>query len=262
MSVLVLGAGKMTSALLAGLSSAHDLSGWQIYSPSGVSAAALAASVGARAVGDLQKVEPPQWVLLGCKPQQLAALAMQLNGQFQNCLYVSMLAAIPEQVQRAQLGAERLIRIMPNIPVRQREGVTLLSSLSANDELKTFQQLFSSVGMALVVKENELEELTLLTGSGPAFIYEFAKDLAASFSSLSPAQREILAVQVLYGAALGAHQEKKPLSDKIAAVTSTGGVTIAVLEKWRQLGLKRLIGEGIAAGLERSRSIRESYHRK
>jgi pyrroline-5-carboxylate reductase len=257
MKVLVIGAGKMTTALLKGLAALEDLSSWGIYSPSGRSNKELAQAVGAMAVDKLEDVTvTPEWILLGCKPQQLPDFARILPARFRDCPFVSMLAAIPEQDQRRILGVDQLVRIMPNLPVASREGVTLICSESARKLVPEYQQLLAQVGMALVVTEPELEELTLLTGSGPALFYEFALNLAGGFSSLSAAQRELLALQVMYGAALSAHQEKLPLQTKIDAVTSQGGVTIAVLEAWRANALVKLIGKGVSAGLDRGRALK------
>lgn len=256
MKVLVLGAGKMTEAILVGLKASQELSQWMIYSPSGQSARNLSVKVGARSIVDLAEAQDPDWILVGCKPQQLPDLKKTLAGRFQDSLYVSMLAALSESDQARILGVKNIIRIMPNLPVENKSGVTLLSSESSQDRLPGFQALFAKVGVALVVKETELEELTLLTGSGPAFFYEFSKNLAASFTSLTEEERENLARQVLLGAAIGAQSSSKSLTDMTQAVTSKGGVTIAVLEAWRSLNFAELILKGVEAGKKRTEEIK------
>lgn len=256
MKVLVLGAGKMTEAILMGLKEKENLSEWFIWSPSGVSAGKLAGKVGARAVNDLKDVKNPDWVLVGCKPQQLKDLKVSLDGRFQESLYVSMLAALSEEDQKSILGVKDLIRIMPNLPVEHNEGITLLSSTSAKTRLGSFQTMFSKLGTALVVTEEELEELTLLTGSGPAFFYEFAKALADSFTSLDEAQREKLVRQVLKGSSRSATGTTKPLNEMVDAVTSKGGVTIATLTHWRDKQFSAFIKKGIEAGKKRASEIK------
>jgi pyrroline-5-carboxylate reductase len=256
MKVLVLGAGKMVEAILMGLKKTENLSEWMIYSPSGTSAAQLAGKVGARAVVDLAHAKNPDWILLGCKPQQLPDLKETLNGRFKESLFVSMLAAVSEESQLKILEAKDLIRIMPNLPVEFNEGITLLSSISAKGRLSSFHTLFSRLGMALSVPESELEELTLLTGSAPAFIYEFTHHLAASFESLDPEGREKLVKQVLKGAARTVTSSSKPLMESVDAVTSKGGVTIAVLTAWRDAGFSELIKKGILSGKARMIEIK------
>jgi pyrroline-5-carboxylate reductase len=256
MKVLVLGAGKMMEAMLTGIKEKENLSEWFIWSPSGTSAGKLAGKVGARAISDLSQIKAPDWVFIGCKPQQLKDLSVALGGRFGEALFVSILAAVSEDDQREILGVKELIRVMPNIPVAQREGVLLLSSVSARSRLSSFQTLFSRLGTALIVEERELEELTLLTGSGPAFFYEFAKSLANSFDSLTEDQREKLVKQVFRGAA--AQSATSSLEELTHSVTSKGGVTIAVLEAWRSAHFADFLKKGIEAGKKRSLEIRES----
>jgi pyrroline-5-carboxylate reductase len=259
MNVLVLGAGKMVEAILTGLKNSENLSEWMIYSPSGTSAAKLAGKIGAQAIQDLSQAVNPDWVIVGCKPQQLPDLKNTLQGRFQESLFVSLLAAVSEEKQREILGVKELIRIMPNLPVEYNEGVSLLASESAKTRLSSMQTLFSRLGTALIVPENELEELTLLTGSGPAFFYEFAQNLASSFESLNAEEKEKLVRQVLKGSARTVTHSSKTLTESIDSVTSKGGVTIAVLNEWRTSGFRELIQKGISAGKKRSAEIRKMF---
>ena len=256
MRVLVLGAGKMVEAILTGFKASEDLSNWMIFSPSGISAKNLGAKIGARVVADLQNVETPDWILVGCKPQQLPDLKNLLGDKFKDSLFVSILAAVTEEEQRRVLNAKYLIRVMPNLPVEHKEGVSLLASESAKARLGSFEALFTKLGTALIVSENELDDLTLLTGSGPAFFYEFAKHLSHSFESMSEEQREKLVRQVLLGAAKSGKQSKKSLTEMTDAVTSKAGVTIAVLENWRSHGFADFVKKGIEAGKKRTEEIK------
>ncbi len=256
MKVLVLGAGKMVEAFLLGLKKSHQLSDWSIYSPSGTSASRLAAKVGARAISHISNVESPDWILVGCKPQQLKELKKILPPSLKEALYVSLLAAITEEEQLKILEAGQLIRCMPNLSVEFNEGVILLSSRSAQSRLGSFQSLFSKLGMAMVLEERELDELTLLTGSGPAFFYEFAHALAESFSSLHTDQRQKLVRQVLKGASKSLSDSPLTLAEMTSAVSSQGGVTVAVLEEWRRSQFSDFILRGIEAGKERRNQIR------
>lgn len=258
--VLVLGAGKMVEAILLGLLHSRPLTDWAIYSPSGTSAEKLADLVGAQWVSDLDHVDP-EWVLVGCKPQQLKELKTTIGTRFDDRLFVSMLAAVTEEDQLQILNAKKLVRVMPNLNVKNRNGVSLLSSTSAPAELTTLTSLFSTLGMAKNMTEAELEELTLLTGSGPALFYEFTKSLADSFKSLSSVEREALARQVLLGAGATVSSDETPLAELINAVTSKGGVTIAVLEKWRELRLKSVLKSGIERGFERTEELKELLRR-
>ena len=261
MKVLVLGAGKMVEAILDGLYQETDLAHYYIYSPSGVSAKKLALKTGCQYISSLDECVDPTWVWLGCKPQGLKDLALMIGGRFSNSVFVSMLAAVGEKDQLNILGAKKLIRIMPNLPIKYKKGITLLSSKSAKEELKKIKTLFSLVGLVREVEESELEELTLLSGSGPALFYEFTQVLASSFHSLGQMDREELARMVLQGASETCSSDSRELNSLVHDVTSKGGVTIAVLEQWRQQQLKELIGAGLDAGRRRTSEIKENLLR-
>ncbi len=256
MRVLVLGAGRMVQAILSGFKKTENLSEWVIYSPSGVSAQKLAGKVGARVTTDPLLVKNPDWILVGCKPQQLSDLGKTLQGAFKESLFVSILAALSECDQLEKLGGKELIRVMPNLPVEFNEGISLLASTSGQRRLSSMQSLFSKLGTSLVVSEDELEELTLLTGSGPAFFYEFARDLAGSFTSLDEVKREELVKQVFKGAAQTLVKNSESLEELTSKVTSKAGVTIAVLTYWREINLKEKLVSAISAGKKRAQEIR------
>ncbi len=245
MKVLVVGAGKMSSAILNGLPS-EVVKDWGIISKTGTSARALAKDCGAKFVEKIEDFDA-DWILLGCKPQQLKEIKIP------NVPVMSLLAAISEQSQKEILGVSHLVRVMPNLPVKHRSGVILLSS-SSKQLLKMPEELFSKLGLTKIMSEKELEELTLLTGSGPALFYEFAKTLAQSFTSLSESEREVMVKAVLQGSAASLNETS--LQSMIDAVTSKGGVTIAVLEEWRKSGLGEVLKSGVDAGIKRTEDLK------
>lgn len=257
MKVLVLGAGKMVESILEGLKNETDLSQFYIYSPSGVSSKALAKKIGCHVAETIDEVANPEWIWIGCKPQQLKSLEQSFRGKFPQVTFVSMLAAISEADQLKILGVNRLIRIMPNLPIRFKKGITLITSRSASSDLKRLSNLFSLVGLVKEVNENQFEELTLLTGSGPALFYEFTKNLGHCFSSLPASEVEELSRAVLQGAGVSAEASGDGLKEMIDHVTSKAGVTIAVLEKWREEKLEQVIKNGVEAGLQRTFEIKD-----
>lgn len=246
MRVLVVGAGKMVDAILAGTAGA-GLSSWGIVSKTGESAKRLADQYGLKYVAKVEDFGKPDWILLGCKPQQIKDITIP------DVPVMSLLAALPEKSQKESLKVSHLVRVMPNLPVRFNKGVTLLYS-SSKSHMPFPTELFRKLGVVKHMEEKEFEEITLLTGSGPALFYEFTKSLAASFTSLSETDREELAKAVLIGAAQSV--EGQDLQKLIDAVTSKGGVTIAVLEEWRKNGLASVLGQGVKNGLKRTEELK------
>lgn len=245
----------MVEAILTGLNNFYDLSNVSIFSPTGVSAQKLAQKLGARQVTDLNSVKA-DLLLIGCKPQQIKNLKTLMGDRFSDIPAISILAALPEKTQADILGCSALVRVMPNLAVSLNQGVSLVSSDSAPMLLERVKELFSLLGKVETVSEAELEDLTLLTGSSPAFFYEFASYLAQSFQSLTPGKREDLIRQSLIGAALTIKDSEQSLEGLIQNVTSKGGVTIAVLEEFRRLKLSKLVNEGVKKGHERATELR------
>jgi pyrroline-5-carboxylate reductase len=257
MKVLVLGTGQMMEGILRGWMGIVDFKDWTLYSPSGVSSQRLASLIGAQWTDKPEDVKGVEWMILGCKPQQLSDVGSKFHKTFNQSTVLSLLAAVDEADQRRILGVERLVRVMPNLGVKFKKGISLISSSSAPSELPKIQELFAHLGLSLIVKETELEELTLLTGSGPAFFYELALNLSKSFTSLDEDSREKLAKAVLSGAGITADQDPRPLRELTSSVTSKGGVTIAVLEKWRESGLMKVVKDGIERGKARTFEIKD-----
>ncbi len=246
MKVLIVGAGKMVESILAGLP-ADVISQWGILSKSGTTARSLAEKYGTQFVDQIGEFPRPDWIILGVKPQQIKDVTLP------DVPVLSLLAAIPEKTQKEILKVTHLVRAMPNLPVKFRKGVILLSSTS-KPLLKWPEELFSTLGLVKIMGEEELEELTLLSGSGPALFYEFAKTLSQSFSSLSETEREEMVRAVLSGSAMSLKDES--LQSMIDAVTSKGGVTIAVLEEWRRSGLSDVLKKGVVSGLKRTEELK------
>lgn len=251
----------MVSAILAGLEEKMDLSSIYIYSPSGNSAKLLAEKFGLVWVENIveTKFKVFDYVLLGCKPQQLSELSLKLPDELRSKTFISMLAALSEKEQINILKTDKLIRIMPNLPVAYGAGVTLISSKSAGSDLAFILRVFSLLGYAQILEEHELDELTILTGSGPALFYEFSKNLSNSFNSLDSEKREYLTRLVFLGAAINTSKNSDSLRDLIDSVTSKGGVTIEVLKAWRSSRFDELILKGISAGKIRSDEIMQQF---
>lgn len=255
--ILVLGAGKMTEGILRGLASKMDLSNVFIFSPSGKSAQRLADKVGGNWIQDLNSIRP-DLMLIGCKPQQIRELKKIIGEKFNHVPTLSILAALSEKTQMDILGVTELVRIMPNLAVAFNQGVSLVSSVSSNKGLDKTCEIFKMLGHVEVVSEAELEDLTLLTGSSPAFFYEFASTLAASFGSLDEKKRELLIRKSLLGAAETIRHSHESLGELISNVTSKGGVTIAVLEELRRKNLNDMVSGAVSKGHQRARDLSAS----
>jgi len=260
MRVLIIGAGKMVDALLSGLRpDEHD---YFIFSPSGISAKALAEK---HSINYLTApfIDSPDIVMLGHKPQQLRDVAEVLKGKFPESIFASLLAAVDEKNQLESLYVKKLVRVMPNLSVGVKKGVTLLSSLSVDsDEMQILKRWLSPTGICVEVNETQLDELTLLTGCGPALFFQFAFNVSKCFETLSLDETLKLTAQVMIGSSDLINKYDGKFSKAIQDVASKGGVTEAILKSWNEGRFFDEIRNGIDAGKIKTQMIKDSLPRK
>lgn len=183
-------------------------------------------------------VAPDVLVLLGIKPQLLGAVAPGLNALLgESATVLSMLAGLPIDLLRGALpAAGRIVRLMPNLPVRSGEGVVLTYSEAPDADAAT---LLAPLGLVEpLASEDQFDLGTALSGCGPAFVYRFIDALASAAAGLglAPDQAARLALQTVAGAASAAARSDSAPAAMADAVASPGGMT--------RLGLDVLDADG------------------
>jgi pyrroline-5-carboxylate reductase len=222
---------------------------------------ALAEATGIRFLNDIiPALYEAEAVVLACKPQQFAALSSQLAEAANGKLVVSILAGTP----LARLGekfshARNIVRTMPNTPGQIGAGVTAFAPLRklSEKDAAIVENTLGSLGNFHEVEEADLDAVTALSGSGPAYVFEFAAALreAGVNCGLDESLAEALVVDTLLGAAmLLADSEERPeaLRD---AVTSPGGTTAAALNVLKTGKFRDLIDRALAEAKARSREL-------
>lgn len=249
----------MGEAMLRGLAqSGASKQNLHAFDPRQEHLAALAAAIGftphatmasAVAVADL--------VVLAVKPQSfdelLPALAPLLKpGQS----VVSIAAGITLARLEKALGGRPLIRVMPNTPGLIGQGISAycLGGTAGPDEARLAERLLKPLGAVLRVSESDMDAVTALSGSGPAYLFFFMEALQAAGESLGlrPDVAFDLAAQTLAGAAAMVLKREKTPAELRAAVTSPGGTTAAALKVLEDGGLRQLIQKALKAARERS----------
>jgi pyrroline-5-carboxylate reductase len=196
-------------------------------------------------------------IVLACKPQQFAAIPAEVAEAARGKLVLSILAGTPlSRLSEKFAHARNIVRTMPNTPGQIGAGVTAfapLRELSEKDS-QIVENTLSSLGNFHQVDESDLDAVTALSGSGPAYVFEFAAALreAGINAGLDEGLSDALAIDTLLGAAmLLADSDETPeaLRD---AVTSPGGTTAAALKVFEEGGFRDLIDQAIAAAKARS----------
>jgi pyrroline-5-carboxylate reductase len=261
--IAFLGAGNMASAFVEGLlgKQAAPPSDLICYGGDDNTAANLAAKSGITAARSLEElVRDFDALLVAFKPQHLADIDPRFSEWTAGKLVVSILAGKRlTSLVRAFPRARNVVRTMPNTPGQIGAGITAWCSrdpLSDSDRavLKT---LLDALGQSLEVPEADLDAVTGLSGSGPAYVFEFAAALrdAGVAAGLTPAAAEKLAVETLLGSArLLARKNIAPevLRDQ---VTSPNGTTFAGLQRMKARDFRGLIRETVLAATARSKEL-------
>ncbi len=264
LSIGFLGAGKMATALAKGFVQAGLVTGKQIIASDLYEGAraAFAQEVGAKVTAsNIEVVKQAQVLILAVKPDQVAGVLAEIKTAFgAKHLLVSIAAGVPIAKLEAGLNpGARVIRVMPNTPalVGASASAFALGKSATAEDAALAQKLFASVGVALQVKETLLDAVTGLSGSGPAYVYQFIEALSDG-GVASGLPRDIatkLAAQTVLGAAkmvLETGQHPGALKDQ---VTSPGGTTIEGVHELEKGKLRGTVMSAVRAATEKSKKL-------
>ncbi|MCL6697289.1 pyrroline-5-carboxylate reductase [Sphingomonas sp. NSE70-1] len=259
----LVGCGNMAGAMVAGWRLAGiDFSGVTVIRPSGKPVD------GVTTVTDYPE-EQPQFVMLGFKPQKLDEVAPELAPHVgAQCIVVSMLAGVSAETLRERFPEARsVVRVMPNLPVAQGQGMTAIYSPDGGrEQLADIDQLMASLGaISWCEKEEELGVIGAIASAGIAYVARFAAALAKSGEALGmqPGTAEQVAVQTLVGTAAYVADTGASMSEIAKRVASPKGTTeqgLAVLDA--EEGLQQLVDRTIQAAVQRSRELADEAARR
>jgi pyrroline-5-carboxylate reductase len=259
-----IGSGKMATALIQGLLRAEDSSSEMILASDPVANArfALASETGVRVTeSNLAVIEESQVVILAVKPQSMGGVLAEIREAVStDHLIISIAAGIPLAALENGLGLDRrLARVMPNTPALVSEGAScycLGSGAKPGDE-DIVRSLLDAVGRSFRVPESQLDAVTGLSGSGPAFVYIMIEALSDGGVRVG-LPRELataLAAQTVLGAArmvLETGQHPGLLKDN---VTSPGGTTIAGVHALERGAVRAALIDAVEAATRRSTEL-------
>jgi pyrroline-5-carboxylate reductase len=258
-----IGAGQMGRALARGFVQANLVSPERVLVSDPVPEARHAFQEtirGARPVETGRLVEESTVVFLAVKPQNLAAVFQELKtvGK-EETLFVSVAAGVTLSTLVQGLGTQRVVRVMPNTACLVGLGASgyCLALGATPEDDRLIGQLLQSVGVAVRLDEGLLDAVTGLSGSGPAFVYQFLEALSDGGVRVGlprDAARQ-LAAQTVYGAAamvLQTGEHPAVLKDRVA---SPGGTTIVGLQALEDGGMRAAVMKAVEAATERSRQL-------
>ena len=200
-------------------------------------------------------------VVLAVKPLQLPALAGALRTELKQQLVISIAAGVRlADLSRWMGGYSLLVRAMPNTPAMVMAGVSGLYALPgiAPAQIAQADAILAAVGSTLWLEdENQMNAITAISGSGPAYVFYFIEALqqAALTLGLSAEQAGHLSLATFSGAAKLAEASSEDAAILRARVTSKGGTTERAIQSMETAGVKQHIMEAARAAADRSREL-------
>lgn len=260
----VIGGGKMGGALIGGILARHLLP----------AEAVMVADADHKQREEVKKVhgvqvtesnrmaaKAAQVIILAVKPQNMAEVLGDISGVVDKSkLVISIAAGIPIRfiAEHLKKGVP-IVRVMPNTPALVGEGAAALAAgeAASGADLSAAREIFDALGLTVVVKEDLMDTVTGLSGSGPAYGF-IVIDALSDGGVLMGLPRDVavkLAAQTLLGAARLVLDSGKHPGELRDMVTSPGGTTIAGIQALEAGGLRSALISAVEAATLRSREL-------
>mgnify|MGYP003382681603 CR=1 FL=1 len=209
----------------------------------------------------LSKADIVVWAV---KPQTFKDAALQARFFTSKALHLSVAAGIPSDSIAKWLSSERVVRAMPNTPALIGKGITALYARAGvtDDDLHAVAQIIKSIGEFLWVdKEEQLDAVTALSGSGPAYMFFFMEAMTEAGASmgLSREQAYKLSVATFIGAGELARASNDPPEILRQRVTSKGGTTHAAITSMEASNIKGLFQRALQAARTRAQELGQEF---
>lgn len=207
-------------------------------------------------------------VILATKPKDIPALLKQWPfNQPEQQLFISVAAGLSTQrIEQCFHSPVAVIRAMPNTSSQVGESATAIcgGSIATESDETIAEQIFSAMGQVIRVKEQQMDAVTGLSGSGPAYLYYIAEAMeqAGVEVGLSAEEARLLTVQTFIGAAKMLSNSGKDAKNLRQEVTSPNGTTMAGLEQLTQGNVAAFIVEAVKAAKRRSEEMRHELEKQ
>ncbi len=260
--IAVLGGGKIGEALLAGLLDAgHEVKDLVVSESHPARADYLADEFGIRVASVTEAVESADIIVVAVKPQDVDSVVTQVAStdldRDREQMLVSVAAGISTQRLESKLPAGfPVVRVMPNTPMLVGEGMTVISAgrYAKQKHLDEVSEIFRAVGKVLTLKESQLDAVTAVSGSGPAYFFLVVEAMIDGAVALGLTRQTAteLVVQTLVGSgAMLSRTSERPVELR-AAVTSPGGTTAAAIRRFEAAGVRSAFIEALFAAHDQS----------
>ena len=261
-----LGTGKMGGAILRGVNRPGvNVAGIRATTRTERAAESLRAegveaqSLEAHPEANAWAVADADVVILGVKPPYIIDLAASVAGHLSDDAVVVSVAAGITTDQIEQVVSQPVIRSMPNTPSQIGQGVTGVAagSRASAEHLRVVSGVFSHVGSVVVVEEVQINALSAISGSGPAYVFYLAEklmDLARS-RGFSHEQAQVMVEGTLLGASTLLHDSADSAEELRLAVTSPGGTTEQAIAVFDQHNIAGILDQALTRAIARAEEM-------
>jgi pyrroline-5-carboxylate reductase len=261
--VAVLGGGVMGGTIITAL----RVAGWPadkiiVADHGAVRAAALQETHGIDAIQEIAPaVDGADIVIIAVKPQQAGEIMGDIADNLrEGAMVITVAAGLSSSFYEERLPAGTpVVRAMPNTPSIVARGVTGIAAgaNASQDHLDLVAGMLSATGMVVAIEEEQIDALTSVSGSGPAYFYAMVEALteAGVMQGLDRELSTALAAQTFIGAAHLLMETGDTPQTLRKRVSSPKGITIAALEAMQNAGLQGVIAAGANAAVARSREL-------
>jgi pyrroline-5-carboxylate reductase len=263
--IAFIGAGNMAASLIGGLR-AQGLAARFITAsnPDAQQRSTLEAEHGIQVfASNAEAIKKADIIVLSVKPQVMKNVCEELADALQpNQLIVSVAAGITCNSLSQWLGKRPLVRCMPNTPALLRQGASGLygNDLVSSSQREQAEKLLSAVGLTVwVASEKQLDAVTAVSGSGPAYLFLMMEAMIQAGEALG-LDRETsakLTLQTAVGAAQMASSSDVSPAELRRRVTSPGGTTEQAIKTFQEGGFDALVQQALTAAARRSAELAE-----
>ena len=260
----VIGGGRMGEAIVGGLLASGAMTAGEIVvaEPVAQRREALVAAHGVGTVADAREaLSCAGTVLLAVKPQVMDAVVDSISDAVgAGTLVVSIAAGVSCARLESRLPAgTAVVRVMPNTPALVGAAMSVVSggTEATAEQVEAVRELFSAVGVAIVLPESQQNAATAISGSGPAYVAMFIDTLARAGvrHGLARDVAERLAVQTVAGTASLLTETGQHPEQLVDGVSSPGGTTIAAIEALEAGGFRASVNAAVAAAVARAKEL-------
>ena len=261
-SIAILGGGKIGEALLSGLLRGERTPNDIVVSEKHPERAAyLTGTFGVHVLDVTSAVKQADTLVIAVKPQDIDTLLAEMAPSVETRHVVVSVAAgvTTRHIERALPDGVAVVRCMPNTPALVDQAMTAVApgAHAGDDHLVVAEALLGSVGRVVRVPESQLDAVTALSGSGPAYFFYLVEAMidAGILLGLPRSLAAELIVQTAIGSAVMLRDSGEHPVQLREAVTSPGGTTIAAIRELEVHGVRAALLAAIEAAAQRSREL-------